>query len=163
MDFWTQRVRLFAGWVVWNCVVLHHMGAVYLLISKQVHATTFSSQELGFLMQTLLSNSWALNKTLIIVNLSIRCWELTALTSRIKGRISLPAVGAKLLGWKCSVVYICVYVYLEKNKYMHGHPRTHTHIHIYLCKEGTVSQNIWDYFPEGLTLRRKCHKNYVEP
>lgn len=47
---------------------------------------------------------------------------------------------------------------------MHTHALTHTDT--YLCGEGTFSQNIWDYFPEGLTLRKKLcsilfHKSYV--
>lgn len=42
MDFWAHGVTvvLFAGWVVWGRVALHHMGEVYLFISKQVHPPT---------------------------------------------------------------------------------------------------------------------------
>ena len=105
------------------------------------------SQEPGFLMPTLLSNSQALHKTPIIVNLSIRCWESDALTSRMKGRISLLMVSVKLLEWKCSAVHIsvCVQIPTEKqiNKYMcrcvcvcaHVHTRLATQIDIRVEKE----------------------------
>lgn len=38
MDFWAHRVTvvLFAGWIVWGCVALWHMEAVYLFISNNI-------------------------------------------------------------------------------------------------------------------------------
>lgn len=35
------------------------------------------------------------------------------------------------------------------------------HTCTHLCRKGKLNQNIWDNFPEGLTLNRKLPKSFV--
>lgn len=156
MEFGAHRVAmlLFAGRVVWGCAALHHMGGIYLFLSKYIQ---HFSREPEYLMQTLLSNDWALRTTVIIVNLKVRCWELKApLNGKIKETISLLVV---LSCWDENAllcVFVCACTYLEKKLYIHARTWTCTLLtHRTLSGEGTFSQNICDYLPEGHTLRKK--------
>lgn len=153
MDFWAHGVAmlLFAGWVVWGCVALHHTGGIYLFISKQVHPTFFKKARTfnaNFVSQWLSSN-----------NNSNYCESqgkmLRCLFSQWQNkRDYLSSGGVKLLGWKgCVCVYLWGHSYTwRKKKYMDA--CTWTHRQIWVEKEH-LPKIFGTIFLKAILLRRK--------
>lgn len=71
-------------------------------------------------------------------------------------RHHLSSGGVKPLGWKCSAVYNCVCMHIPREKRINRWTHTLlTNRDTDLGGEGTFSQNICDYCPEGHAFRKK--------
>lgn len=155
-DFWAHGVAmlLFAGWLVWRCVVLHHMGSIYLFISTQVHLVFFkgaiilnANSALQWLSSKYNSNYCESQGKMLGVECSFQ-WQ--------NKRHHLSSGGVKPLGWKCSAVYNCVCMHIPREKCINRWTHTLlTNRDTDLGGEGTFSQNICDYCPEGHAFRKK--------